>query len=216
MKTSFKTPTFFSILLFLSILILSVIISFQLKHKKQQLQESYSANQELSTLLSISSEKDKILLMLNYQKLNDISIQSLNGEFVSLTNEIKFPILIFRFDPNRACAPCIDNTLRLLNLVGDKIGNDKILLLSKFNSINELKLLRMKNPINFRSYNYKGDWIETIENSRLSQTQVTFIFEKNQRVLFPYLPSTSDSISNNYYSKIIDFFKESESLSNTK
>lgn len=212
MKKSFEIPNIVYMFIFASILIISLITSL---HNKQSLQQSYQLNKELSTLLSTSEQKNNIFSMMNYQKLNDIIIQSLDGKYVSLKNEIELPILVLRFDPNRSCNPCIEHTLRALNLIGDKIGHDKIVLISKYNTINELKLLKMKNKISFRSYNFNDDWVESIEKSQLSETLVTFIVDKNLRLLSPNFPSSSDSISNDYYSKIIDFFLEREPFINT-
>jgi|WetSurMetagenome_2_1015567.scaffolds.fasta_scaffold28510_3 hypothetical protein len=208
MKNWFKFASSLLIPLFLAILLLSALISVQLKKKSQLLNQSNSQNSRISELLLASVIKNNIISNLNYKKLNDITIKSLNSNFVSLKDELNFPIFLFRFDPNHSCSPCIDNTLRILNSIGDSIGSERIVLLSKYNSDRDLKLLRMRNSLDFRLYNYNDVWIEDLEKSQLDQIQITFIIDENFRIILPNLSSSDDSISNYYYSKIIDFFKE--------
>ena len=147
----------------------------------------------------------QVLNTLDYSRVKDVELVS-NKEKIHLKKIISKPKLIFWFDPDGSCMDCVEHTLTILNQLVDSIGVENIILITKYERLNELYLLSNKNKIRFNCFNFLPELIPVIEHSPLLQRQLNFILQEDLHIRFPFLVHSTDQITNTYYKKIIDYF----------
>lgn len=139
--------------------------------------------------------------------VDDIALTSINNEIVQLSDILDNEKLIFRFNQSKACGPCIERVISILKELGELIGNDRIILIGKFEYLKYLMLFKEVHLFEFQVYNYNNRWLKDYEGSKFSYEQVAGLLNKDLSLRMIYKPTELDSITDSYYQKVLKEFK---------
>jgi hypothetical protein len=153
-------------------------------------------------------DERKITLNIDNSIAPLIHVQTKDNTNKSISDIVNTSKIIFRYDDKTACMECVEHTFKILNLMADSIGYNNVILITKFERIEHLKILLTRLKINFTCYNYKNDWIPIIENCKLPHREFIFVLGTDMRINFPKFIHSTDSINDYYYTRLFKYFNQ--------
>lgn len=154
-----KSSIFYLYLLSITVLMLgNLFLSKQSNHYKSlYFNLSEDIKEQTSIDLQLEELKRAILLKLkddNIKISDDLIVVDTIGEPIKFLNLITHKRMLFYRYSHLSCASCVDEELQRMNRFANKIGYDKIIVLTTYSSIGELNMYkRVNSGINFKIYN---------------------------------------------------------------
>lgn len=165
-------------------------------------------NNELRKLVLLHSEHSH-LKFTSGNKLTDVNNNVFTWNTISLTSK-----LVFRFS-QKNCIECVRAQIPFLKNISDKIGKDKVILLTSYDNRRDLMVILNEFNLDFKSYNISIDEFSKYNNS-IENLGIPYVFEINAdgevEMLFFPLKETPE-ISKLYYRRVEERMKKSIRMS---
>lgn len=200
----------FPVLIFI-ILVLSCLLYFTIKKSNFYQKTTEEYNVELLLYKHDKKNSKEIFsrqIFSEYKYLDStIIISDVRNKKIPLKELIDTPKLIYRFSET-SCMPCVLNDASILNELSDSIGVDNIILISKFDKINRLKIFHNQNGLKYRSYNYTNRFGISLETDTLRESPFFFILNPEMKIQFAYNTLPDHSIKSPYFKRILQYFMD--------
>ncbi len=152
----------------------------------------------------IQARRDSNELFSAYFQFQNILTTSLDNNAVEISELISSSKLIYRFS-SFACDGCVENDFNILRKLGDSIGNENIIILSKYSNLKDARIYYNNLNFPFNFFNY-GNELEIPIEKNTNDEPCFFILEPNLEVIFPYVSKPSHSIKSAYFQRIIQYY----------
>lgn len=195
---------------FIYISIIAVVIMVFMRNVNELVEIINKKNIEISNIKQIMNRNDmqhEVIIKMEGKMIKNVEISSLSGVASRLKEIVLLgPKMIFRFQETD-CATCIDSYLLLLKSLADSIGEENIIILSRYENLQYLRILIKKHQLNLKAYNYSDILLSPIETCDLEHKAIIFRLNKDLTVDKLHFASSSESIENAYFSDIINKFR---------
>lgn len=190
---------FFGLSLFKSINLRNCQINFRKVQQELILQKNKVLNY---------NERSRLKLYMDSEKLKQVVLLSPEGDSIPLNEILLTPKLIFRFS-DQFCEPCIESALSSLRLLGDKIGYDKILVISDSKNTRLLKILINNYKILSPCFSFSGQFNFEIEDKEVPDKKPYYmVLDVNNTVSFPFFAEENDHLNSIYLGRIEKLFSD--------
>lgn len=135
---------------------------------------------------------------------SSIIVSDIRGNEISIRKLINSPKLVYSFT-EMSCIACVKDDIETLNLLGDKIGSNNIIIISRFDDLKKLKIFAMQNVSKSKYYNLISMFKISIENTE-HESPFFFIISSDLKTKFAHITIPGDSIEHYYFKRIIQFF----------
>jgi len=152
----------------------------------------------------IQARRDSNELFSAYFQFQNILTTSLDNNVVEISDLISSSKLIYRFS-SFACDGCVESDFKILRELGDSIGNENIIILSKYSNLKDARIYYNNLNLPFNYFNY-GSELEIPIEKNANDAPCFFILEPNLEVIFPYVSKPSHSIKSAYFQRIIQYY----------
>ncbi|MGV8139591.1 MAG: hypothetical protein AB2L20_30715 [Mangrovibacterium sp.] len=178
----------------------------RLEYGSQTQFENSKIVSEVEYLRNIKMKRDSNELFSENIQLDDIYIVSPNNELLKLKSRINEPKLVYRFS-SHSCRACVENDIKILKILSDTIGLDKIIILTNFQSIKFLKIYKKNENLPFDCYNFSEAINIPIERNSINDSPYFFVLNNDLKVDFAYTSCPEHTINSLYFKRIRMFFK---------
>lgn len=138
--------------------------------------------------------------------LKNITVTDYKGNKNPIVEIVDGKKLVYRFS-EVSCRACVDMDIEILKQLGDSIGHNNIMVISKFDNLTRMNA--MLNAKNFNSpyFNYNGKLGLSVEKDTLTEPGFFFLIDNNLRISFAYKTDDAHNFYSPYFRRIIEHFK---------
>jgi hypothetical protein len=132
----------------------------KLKSKNENYNEVVAALQDCEQDNSSYDSYQKVLIKCILQQIKNegthidtnIELMSLSGEQRSFASVVGRKSKFVMFFSDKNCSKCVEDQVKKLNLVAEKIGKENILLLSSFGNLKDMLIFKNENNISSNNF----------------------------------------------------------------
>ena len=149
-----------------------------------------------------STQQKNLIDDLWLSKTKNNRLEASNSDIeIDLSNLANDSKVVYWYDHKKACSACVDEAIKNLVDYSEIIGANRIALITNYDDLKQLRILKLKYGISFQCFNTP----EAIHDLLLKNNyvhQLIFVLDNNSRILMPRIINPSLSISQNYLDKL--------------
>ncbi len=154
------------------------------------------------------NERTKLKLYMVDVQLKPFHLLNPSNDSVLINSLVKSPKLVLRFS-DKFCSPCTEESLKSINIIGDAIGFNNILIISDLENTRLLNIFIDGNNVLSPCFSYQGKLDFEIENiPGYKRAPYYFVLDQNLMVSLPFFANEDNELNTIYIERIINMFNK--------
>ena len=162
------------------------------------------------------NEKTKLKLYMTDVQLKPFHLLNPSNDTVLIHSLVNSQKLVLRFS-DHFCSPCTDNALKSLQIIGNAIGFNNILIISDLENARLLNIFIDGNSVSSPCFSFQGRLDFEIENMPdHKRAPYFFVLDQNLTASHPFFANEENDLNNIYIEWIIYMFQNQYDPMQTK
>ncbi len=186
------------------VLLCAVSIKFYKRYKREHAlrsEKEYYSNVLKSDFDKLNHYRSREFTV-NGLNVNDTKVKGDNGEVIMLSEIIQQPTLIFNFT-ERCCLACVDDYLVILNQLNNRVPEERIIVLTRYDKLNKMKIKKSVTGSNLSFYNLSEPLDLPLDvDDKIHDKPYFIMLDNDLKVSYPRVGWSEDSITNPYFDRV--------------
>lgn len=171
------------------------------KNRNNELQAELNGCEYINDRIDMRST---MCILSENKKLNNTDLINSDLDTVRLSDIVKETKLVYRFYEG-TCVQCVEDELDIIRQLGDSIGINKIIIISDFHQVNNMKGIIDRKQIKSPSFVCENKFDLPIEEDEVEVASF-FLLDEDLITHSVYKAGGGQTIGKPYYKSIVNFF----------